>query len=685
MNTRISTILLLLCCVFISSCQQQQPQEEPLANVIRRGLDVSTQQALLMAKALEHEEGQLPKSVTPDGKLETKDYTWWCCGFFPGQLWYLYENNASEEMKRYAELYTDRIEQVKYVTDNHDLGFMLYCSYGNGYRLTQKPAYKEVLLTGANSLSTRYKDNIGLIRSWDWNQDKWQYPVIIDNMMNLEFLMWASRASGDPRYHDMAISHADKTIENHFRPDNSSYHVVSYDTLTAKPHVKQTHQGATDESAWARGQAWGLYGYTMMYRESGKAEYLEQAKKIAHFIMNHPNMPEDKVPYWDFDAEDIPNTPRDASAAAIMASAFIELSQIVKGDLGKEYLTLAEQQIRSLSSPEYLAEVGENNFFTLKHSTGHFRGNSEVDVPLTYADYYYVEALLRMRDAMRTSVTSVLEIYDVETGQRSVVKEFPYTIEAPNWTMDGKWLIYNSKGRLYKLSPDEPGEPQLVDTKHVVRCNNDHVLAFDGKQVAVSSGALEDRSSRIYTMPLDGSATPRLITVRAPSYLHGWSPDGKELAYCADRNGNFDVYVIPAEGGEELRLTTAEGLDDGPEYSPDGKHIWFNSVRTGLMQVWRMNADGTEQTQMTFDEDRNSWFPHVSPDGKQVVYITYWKGDLEPGQHLANKNVELRMMSAEGGEPKTIVSLFGGQGTINVNSWAPDSKRFAFVSYRLNE
>ena len=171
----------------------------------------------------------------------------------------------------------------------------------------------------------------------------------------------------------------------------------------------------------------------------------------------------------------------------------------------------------------------------------------------------------------------------------------------------------------------------------------------------------------------------------APSYLHGWSPDGKELAYCAARNGNFDVYVIPVEGGEERRLTTAEGLDDGPEYSPDGQYIWFNSVRTGLMQVWRMRVDGSEQTQMTFDENRNSWFPHVSPDGKQVIFIAYRKGDLEPGQHLANKNVELRLMPAAGGEPKTVVKLFGGQGTINVNSWAPDSRRLAFVSYRLVE
>ena len=287
-------------------------------------------------------------------------------------------------------------------------------------------------------------------------------------------------------------------------------------------------------------------------------------------------------------------------------------------------------------------------------------------------------------EAQQQQVTSVLEVCDASTGERTVVKEFPYLIEAPNWTVDGQWLIYNSGGKLYKLSPDQPGEPQQIESDYATRCNNDHVLSADGQQIAISHGTKEDGRSRIYTLPITGGK-PQLVTPMAPSYLHGWSPDGKQLAYCAERKGNYDVYVIPADGGEEQRLTTAEGLDDGPEYAPDGQHIWFNSVRSGLMQVWRMKADGTEQTQMTFDETRNAWFPHVSPDGKQVVFITYYKGDLEPGQHLANKNVELRIMPATGGESRLLVKLFGGQGTINVNSWAPDSRRFAFVSYRLAE
>jgi Tol biopolymer transport system component len=282
------------------------------------------------------------------------------------------------------------------------------------------------------------------------------------------------------------------------------------------------------------------------------------------------------------------------------------------------------------------------------------------------------------------SISSILEILDITTGNRRVVKEFNIRIEAPNWTPDGKWLVYNSGGKLYKISPDKPGEPELIDTDFATNCNNDHVISFNGEFIAISNSPVEDRRSRVYTVPVNGGI-PRLITPIGPSYLHGISPDGKTLAYCADRSGNYDVYTIPTEGGKEVRLTTAGDLDDGPEYAPDGKYIWFNSVRSGLMQIWRMKADGSEQTQMTFDETRNSWFPHVSPDNQQIIFITYNKGDLKPNEHLANKNVELRLMPAAGGEPKTLVKLFGGQGTINVNSWAPDSKRLAFVSYRLND
>ena len=276
---------------------------------------------------------------------------------------------------------------------------------------------------------------------------------------------------------------------------------------------------------------------------------------------------------------------------------------------------------------------------------------------------------------------SKLEIYNTETGQRTVLKEFPYLIEAPNWTKDGKYLIYNRSGKLYQIDIDRPEDDKAINTGFAENCNNDHVLSAAGNRIAISHGAKEDGKSRIYIVSLAGGA-PILVTAMAPCYLHGWSFDEKTLTYCAERKGNFDIYSIPAEGGVETRLTTADGLDDGPEFSPDDKQIWFNSSRTGLMQVWRMNPDGSEQTQVTFDTERNAWFPHVSPNGEQVVYLAYRKDDVNASDHPFGKNVELRMMPAKGGEAKTVVRLFGGQGTINVNSWSPDSKSFAFVSYR---
>lgn len=285
--------------------------------------------------------------------------------------------------------------------------------------------------------------------------------------------------------------------------------------------------------------------------------------------------------------------------------------------------------------------------------------------------------------AQSSDITSILQIMNVHTGKSTVLKEFPYRIEAPFWTKDGKDLIYNSGGKLYRLAADGKGSPELIPAGNAGEINNDHVLSPDGKEIGISDNSAPDDKSRIYIIPFSGG-NPRLITPSGPSYLHGWSPDGKTLVYCAERSGNFDVYAIPATGGKEVRLTTTPGLDDGPEYSPDGKYIWFNSVRTGIMQIWRMKPDGSDQTQMTFDKDVYSWFPHVSPNGKEVVFLVYYKGEVAADQHLANKHVELRIMPAAGGKPRTLTKLFGGQGTMNVNSWSPDSKKIAFVSYRLN-
>jgi Tol biopolymer transport system component len=275
---------------------------------------------------------------------------------------------------------------------------------------------------------------------------------------------------------------------------------------------------------------------------------------------------------------------------------------------------------------------------------------------------------------------SILETLDVDTGKRAVLREFEDTVEAPNWTRDGKYLIYNRDGGIYRYELAS-GAITGIYSGDCTDCNNDHVLSPDGKSIAISHATYEDGRSLIYTLPPAGGE-PVLVTPIAPSYLHGWSPDGRTLAYCAERNGQYDIYTIPVQGGREKQLTNVPGLDDGPEYSPDGRHIWFNSTRTGLMQIWRMEADGSNPVQMTFDES-NSWFAHVSPDGERVVYITYRKGDVEPGKHPPNKNVQLRLMSSKGGDFKVIAEFFGGQGTINVNSWSPDNKNIAFVSYRL--
>ncbi len=368
---------------------------ETLDEMIERSLSVARSQSLIMAENLQAQPSALPRTYQND-RLVTSDYRWWCSGFFPGVLWQLYGDRPSSQLLDYAKLYTDRVEPAKKMTDTHDLGFMLYCSFGQGYRLTGEQRYLDIIAEGTESLLTRYDDKVGVIKSWEPNR-RWKYPVIIDNMMNLEMLSFMSRQSNNRRYVQVAMRHANTTMRNHFREDMSTYHVVSYDPATGQPHAKNTAQGAADSSAWARGQAWGLYGYTMMYRETLNPAYLKQACQIANFIASHPRLPEDGIPYWDFDAPDIPSAPRDASAGAVMASALIELSQLDPSADAARWLALAERQLRALSSPAYLARVGEQGGFVLRHSVGSLPGKSEVDVPLTYADYYFIEALLRLK------------------------------------------------------------------------------------------------------------------------------------------------------------------------------------------------------------------------------------------------------------------------------------------------
>lgn len=377
----------LIALLILISCHATAQQKIDVA----KQMELSVNQYKGMLQEFQ-ETNLFPQSVNKDGTYRKMKKEWWCSGFFSGILWYLYEYTKQDTFKNAADKWTMALEKEQYNKSTHDLGFMLYCSFGNGYRLTHNPVYKSVLLQGASSLSSRFHPEVGLIKSWE-RFGRYKYPVIIDNMMNLEYLLWAAKTSGDKKYYDICISHADKTIKNHFRPDYSSYHVVCYDSV-GNVLAKKTAQGYSDSSAWARGQAWGLYGYTMMYRETKEKKYLNQAVNIAKFYMNHPNLPKDKVPYWDFNAPDIPNDVRDASAAAVSASALLELSTYVKPALRKEYFSFAEDVLKSLSGPEYFAAEG-NHHFLLKHSTGSKPGHSEVDVPLIYADYYYLEALMR--------------------------------------------------------------------------------------------------------------------------------------------------------------------------------------------------------------------------------------------------------------------------------------------------
>lgn len=335
---------------------------------------------------------RFPQSTNPDGSPRNMPAEWWCSGFFGGSLWYLFEQTKDPKWRTAAEKWTMAVAGQQTNTTTHDLGFMLYCSFGNGYRLTKNAAYRPIMLTGAQSLATRFNPSYGVIKSWDQHQG-YDYPVIIDNMMNLEFLFWAAKESGDQRLYNICISHADSTLKNHFRPDASSYHVVCY-APGGKVLRRKTDQGAADESAWARGQAWGLYGFTVMYRATKDAKYLAQARRIANFYLSHPNLPADKVPYWDFNAPNIPQEERDVSAAAIAASALLELCTY-GGPASKNYFMSAAQMLTSLSGQAYRAKLGENNHFLLKHCVGSKPYKSEVDVPLVYADYYYLEALLR--------------------------------------------------------------------------------------------------------------------------------------------------------------------------------------------------------------------------------------------------------------------------------------------------
>ncbi|WP_430933463.1 glycoside hydrolase family 88 protein [Saccharicrinis sp. 156] len=318
----------------------------------------------------------------------------WTSGFFPGNLWMLYELTQNDKWKELAMDYTLPLEPEKWNDDNHDIGFKMYCSFGHAIKYSDDPKLKEILIQSAKTLSTRYNPVVGCIRSWNSLTEQWAYPVIIDNMMNLELLMWAAKETGNEGFREIAIKHAQTTMKNHFRDDYSCYHVVGYNPETGAAEKKNTHQGYADDSDWTRGQGWALYGYTMMYRETGMEEFLNQAIHVAQYLINEADIKNGDVPYWDFDAPNIPNEPKDASAAAVISSALFELYQYSKD---QEHYDVAKKLLDTMSSDDFFAKTGENGGFLLKHSTGSKPYNSEIDVPLVYADYYFLESLIKYK------------------------------------------------------------------------------------------------------------------------------------------------------------------------------------------------------------------------------------------------------------------------------------------------
>ena len=344
-------------------------------------------------------EWRVPHSYFPaTGKLDMRSIYWWTSGHFPGSLWLLYAATGDRYFMDRGTWWMALLDPVRDYFGNHDTGFMMFCSYGTARRIMNTTEYDRILLDTSVALCRRYDPDMGLIRSWGDVDDKKDFLVIPDNMMNLEMLMWASKVrGGEKRFADIARSHADITMKNHFHADGAVYHVLDYDRKTKVVKGRMRGQGLSTDTAWSRGQAWAIYGYTMMFRETGDGKYLDFARKVADYAINHPNMPDDGIPYWDFGA---PGEERDSSAAAVMASGLLELAGFVSGDKGSSYRAFAVKQLLALCGDEYFAKPGENGDWLLRHGVGHKPAGSEIDVPLDYGDYYFLEALLRFRDSL---------------------------------------------------------------------------------------------------------------------------------------------------------------------------------------------------------------------------------------------------------------------------------------------
>ena len=401
---RLRTSILAGCAALLTVASCTQKTAGPKADWQQKAVENARTQIGLEIDTIEASGKCLnPVTLNNKGEVYYCGYADWRSGFFPGSVWYLYELTGDSTLLPLAQKYTEALYEACNLTWHHDIGFIINCSYGNGLRLSHKEEYKDVMIQAAKSLCTRFHEKPQVIQSWDvkgnsWQSERgWECPVIIDNMMNLELLFEATKLSGDSTYYKVAVAHADRTLKEHFRPDGSCFHVIDYSISDGTVRHRQTAQGYADSSAWSRGQAWAIYGYTVCYRETKEQKYLDQALKTFRFMKNHKNMPADLVPYWDMDAPKIPDEPRDASSASVMASALYEISTCPV-DSPQVYRDYADSIMVSLSSPAYTAPVGENGRFLLMHSTGSVPHNSEIDVPLNYADYYYLEALKRKRD-----------------------------------------------------------------------------------------------------------------------------------------------------------------------------------------------------------------------------------------------------------------------------------------------
>ena len=562
--------------------QDSPPTGYRIDSLVREGLSVAADHYRNSLAELAFGQGY-PASIiergADAGELKTVDADHWVSGFYPGTLWYLYEATGEERFGAAARQWTAGLAANQTNTTTHDLGFMLQSSFGNGYRLTGDPSYRDVLLRGAGSLSSRFNEQVGAIKSWDWGHWLWTFPVIIDNLMNLELLTSATQLGGPLTYLEQAKSHADVTLSHHFRDDYSSYHVVDLDPSSGAVIKKLTYQGIADSSMWARGQAWAIYGYTMMYRETDDARYLESARRVLTPFVDR--LPGDYVPYWDFDDPAIPAAPKDASAAAIVASALLEL-HVLTGEEGAPYLRLSENILGSLLSPTYLARPGENANFILKHATGNKPAGREIDVPLTYADYYLVEALLRYRNLAaayddRLGTISLVE----DTDSFVVVEDFTALLDEPRPVGGYRVRVENFNEQLdFSISGDElhvtPATDYYGSSQGVLFldfADTSRVFRFEVRVLPVNDAPAAFR----LTAPPDGSE------LSSTNVLFRWEAagdsDGDTLTYDFHLSTTGWDTLISALTEPKLRLVGEGILRSGATYT------WYATAADGELST----------------------------------------------------------------------------------------------------